>query len=145
MTTPSTPQPSILPRILGTIIAIIGAALIIGGVVGWVTVRAELIEENITVSEDADRFAGDRVDGPLSAYSQAQTVKKDVMEATGGDTYAQLDMDDPNRELALEGSTVRSALMTSTLAFGVSALSIGAGVGFVLTGGVLTWRRREIR
>lgn len=136
---PETPKST---RITGFIVAILGVAFVIGGVFGWFTVRAELIDENITVAEDADRFAGDRVDGPFSAYSQAETVKGHVLDATGGKTYAQLDMDDPNRDLALQGSTVRSALMTSTLSFGVSALAGTSGVAFILIGASLAARRR---
>ncbi|AHW64696.1 Putative membrane protein [Corynebacterium glyciniphilum AJ 3170] len=142
MTTPSTPKSPVVPRIAGLLVAVIGIVFLIGGIFGWFTVRAELIDENITVSDDADRFAGDRVDGPLSAYSQAETVKRHVLEATDGKTYAQLDMDDSNRDLALQGSTVRSALMTSTLSFGVSALAGTSGVAFTLIGGVLAVRRR---
>ncbi|MGO1948091.1 MAG: hypothetical protein ACTH1D_00560 [Mycobacteriaceae bacterium] len=52
-------------------------------------------------------------------------------------------MDDPNRDMALQGSTVRSALMTSTLSFGVSALAAGTGVALVVTGAGLGARARR--
>jgi hypothetical protein len=131
------------PLIAGLLIAVIGLAFLVGGIVGWFTVRAELEDEHITVSADADHFADEPADGPFSAYSQAQTVKKHVSEATGGKTYAELEMGDPNRDLALQGSTVRSSLMTATLSFGVSALAAGAGVVALLTGAALMARERN--
>ena len=70
-------------------------------------------------------------------------MKKHVSEATGGKTYAELEMGDPNRDLALQGSTVRSSLMTATLSFGVSALAAGAGVVALLTGAALMARERN--
>ncbi|AGP29735.1 hypothetical protein [Corynebacterium terpenotabidum] len=57
------------PLISGILIAIIGLAFVVGGVVGWLAVKSELVDEHITVSEDADHFAGEQVDGPFSAYA----------------------------------------------------------------------------
>jgi hypothetical protein len=132
-----------LPLISGILVAVIGLVFLIGGAVGWFTVKSELEDENITVSEDADRFAGEDVAGPFTAYTQADTIKGHVLETTGGKTYAELEMDDPNRDTALQGATVRSALLTSTLSFGVSALAVGVGVGFILAGVALGAKGRR--
>ena len=64
--------PGSLLRILSWVVIGAGAVLIVAGVVTWFTVQSQLSDENITVSEDADRFAGDKVDGPLTAYSEAE-------------------------------------------------------------------------
>ena len=47
------------------------------------------------MSDDADRFAGDSVDGPLTAYAEADAIEGHTLEASGGLTYAELPQDDP--------------------------------------------------
>lgn len=42
------------PFIAGLLVAVIGLAFLVGGVVGWFTVKAELEDEHVTVSEDAE-------------------------------------------------------------------------------------------
>lgn len=130
-----------LPLISGLLVGLIGLAFVIGGVAGWFTVNSELVDEQVTVADDAERFAGEQVDGPLSAYYLADIVKQRVLDSTDGKTYAELGQDDPAREVALQGSTVRSALMTSVTSFGVSALAFGAGVAAVIAGVGLASRR----
>ncbi|MGO1948090.1 MAG: hypothetical protein ACTH1D_00555 [Mycobacteriaceae bacterium] len=58
-----------LPLVAGLLVAVIGLVFVVGGIVGWFTVKSELQDENITVAEDADRFAGDKVAGPFTAYT----------------------------------------------------------------------------
>ena len=48
-------------------------------------------EQKITVADDASCLAGDQVDGPFSAYCQADVVDKHTKELTGGLTYAELE------------------------------------------------------
>jgi hypothetical protein len=86
------------------------------------------------VSEDADHFAGDKVDGPFTAYSEAQTIEKHALEASGGLTYAQLPRDDPKRQTVMTASFLRASLFTSVVAFGVAALAAGLGLVFILLG-----------
>lgn len=130
-------------RILGSLVVVVGIVFVIGGLIGWFTVKSQLADEQITVSENSENHAGEKVEGPFTAYAQANTVKQDVLDATGGKTFAQLEMDDPIREMALQGASVRSSLMTSTLSFGVSALAAGSGVGFILTGFALVLRNKR--
>ena len=54
--------------------------------------------------EDAEWFAGDPVDGPLTAYSQAQIINDHALEATEGQTYAQMDREDPLRAVAMSAA-----------------------------------------
>ncbi|MGH3306362.1 MAG: hypothetical protein ACRDOX_01630 [Nocardioides sp.] len=77
-------------------------------------------------------LAGDEVDGPFSAYAQAQVINKHALEATGGKTYAELEQDDPVREVAMSASFLRASLFTSVVAFGVAFMAIGLGLTLIL-------------
>jgi hypothetical protein len=112
----------------------IGILLIIGGVTTWITVSSTLSNQEITVSDDASCLAGDHVDGPFSAYCEAQVIEKHALDATGGKTYSELDRDDPLRTVAANASFLRASLFTSVVAFGVSGMAILIGVIFVLIG-----------
>lgn len=131
---PPTKGSSSLVRLLGILVIIAGAILIVAGVFTWIVVQTQLSDENITVSEDADRFGGDAVDGPLTAYAEADAIEGHALEATGGLTYAELDRDDPARETAMTASFLRSSLFTSVVAFGVALMAVGLGVVFILIG-----------
>jgi hypothetical protein len=119
-------------RALATIVALIGALMIVAGGVTWFMVQDQLSDARITVAEDADMLAGDEVNGPFSAYAQAQIIDKHALEATGGKTYAELDREDPLRETAMSASFLRASLFTSVVAFGVAAMAIGLGVTLLL-------------
>ena len=74
------------------------------------------------------------VSGPFQAYCEAMIIEVHATEATGGKTYAELDREDPLRQTAMTGSFLRASLFTSVVAFGVSALVVGLGALFILTG-----------
>lgn len=113
---------------------IVGIILIIGGIGTWVVVSNTLADQKITVSDDADCLAGDEVDGPLSAYCQAQVINKHTLETTNGLTYAELDREDPLRAVAMNSAFLQSSLFTSVVAFGVAGMAILMGIVFVLIG-----------
>ena len=119
---------------------VVGAIFAVAGVVTYFVVSNELANENITVSEDATYFAGKDVTGPFTAYSEAETISKHALEATGGKTYAELDREDPLRETAMQASFLRASLFTSVVAFGVAALAAVLGVMLVLIG----WSLRSL-
>ncbi|ROS79001.1 hypothetical protein [Cellulomonas sp. PhB143] len=121
-------------RGIGLLSIIAGIILIVAGAVTWITVSSQLDEQKITVSDDADFLAGDQVNGPFSAYAQAEVIDKHALEATGGKTYAELDQDDPTRETAMTASFLRASLFTSVVAYGVCALVFGLGIMFILLG-----------
>lgn len=106
--------------------------MMVAGGVTWFTVQHELDAAKIVVADDADMLAGDQVNGPFSAYAQAQIIEKHALEATGGKTYAQLDREDPLRETAMSASFLRASLFTSVVSFGVAAMAIGVGLALVL-------------
>lgn len=127
-------------RTVGLVALIAGILMIGAGAATWATVSSQLAAQDITVSEDAAFLAGATVDGPLSAYAQAQVIDKHALEATGGQTYAQLEQDDPLRATAMDASFLRASLFTSVVAYGVSALVMGLGVLF----GLMGWSLRSL-
>lgn len=124
-------------RLLGILVGIAGLVLAIGGAVTWFTVQDQLANENITVSEDAAMFAGATVDGPLTAYAQADIINQHALESTEGLTYAELDRDNPLRDVAMNASFLRASLFTSVVSFGIAAMAMGLGVVFLLIGWAL--------
>lgn len=125
---------SAVVKIVAIIMLIAGAGLFVGGAVTWNMVSSKLAAENITVSEDAARFGGQPVDGPLTAYFEADIINKHSLDATGGKTYAQMDREDPLRAVAMNGSFLRASLFTSVVSFGVAAMAMGLGALFFLLG-----------
>ena len=126
-----------LPRIIAIVLMLAGGVMIIAGAVTYYVVQRELVDEHITVSDDAEAFAGDDVSGPFTAYSEAMTIKVHAAEIADGQTYAQLDQDDPRRDQVMTSSFLRASLFTSVVAFGVAALVVGLGVLFLAVGVLL--------
>jgi hypothetical protein len=121
-----------------------GAILAIAGLVTWFTVQSNLADERITVSEDSPRFAGDAVDGPLTAFQEAQMIETHYLESTGGKTYAEIDREDPLRQTAMTASFLRASLFTSVVSFGVAAMAVGLGITLVVAGyGLYALSRRD--
>jgi hypothetical protein len=129
------------PARLAALVAILaGVLLIAAGATTWAMVRSQLVAEDITVAEDAAMFAGERVDGPLDAYFQADIINHHALEMSEGKTYAELDREDPLRATVMNASFLRSSLFTSVIAFGVAAFAAGMGVLFILVG----WALRSV-
>ncbi|GAA2164176.1 hypothetical protein FHX52_2246 [Humibacillus xanthopallidus] len=141
-TTASTTAPRTLRgvAVVGLLLIIFGAIMAVAGVATWVAVANELGAEKITVSQDATRFAGQTVDTPWEAYSEAETIQKHAMETSGGKTYAELDKADPKRQTVMTASFLRASLFTSVVSFGVALMATAIGVGFVLAG----WALRRV-
>jgi hypothetical protein len=123
-----------LPRLVGYFAIIAGAVMILVGGVCYLLVQRELEDEKIVVSDDAESFAGDEVDGPFTAYSEAMIIKVHALEAADGLTYAQLDREDERRATVQSSSFLRASLFTSVLAFGVATLVAGLGLWSILLG-----------
>ena len=121
-------------RTMGTLLMILGLIFIIAGGATYVMVSNELSNARVTVADDADFLAGDEVDGPFSAYAQAQIIDKHALETTGGKTYAELDREDPARQTAMSASFLRASLFTSVVAFGVATMAVGTGLAMILGG-----------
>lgn len=112
---------------------VVGALMVIAGIVTWVIVSTTLSDQKIVTSDDAC-LGGKDVKGPFTAYCQAKIIDHHTLEATGGKTYAELDRDDPLRETAMTGSFLQASLFTSVVAFGVALMAIGVGLVLFLMG-----------
>ena len=112
---------------------VLGTLMVLGGVATWFLVSSTLAEQNIVTPDDAC-LSGQQVDGPFTAYCQAEIIQAHTVEATGGMTYAELDREDPLREVAMDSSFLQASLFTSILAFGVSAMAVAMGILFILIG-----------
>jgi hypothetical protein len=112
---------------------VLGILMIIGAIATWFVVADTLADQNIVTSEDAC-LPGRQVADPFTAYCQAKVIEKHTLEATGGLTYAELDREDPLREVAMNSAFLQSSLFTSIVAFGVAAMALAVGLLFVLIG-----------
>ena len=137
-------------RIAGLVSFIAGVVMLVSGAFAWGITSTQLASENITVAADAPAFAGSKVTGPLTAFYQAEAVKQHTRAASNGLTYAVLvakvqeakDAGDTDaaeqlqatRTMVETGNFVRTSLLTSVMAFGVSALVMGAGLLFSCLG-----------
>jgi hypothetical protein len=112
---------------------ILGVVLILGGLGTWIMVSSTLDDQNITVAEDGC-LEGNQVNGPFSAYCQAKVIELHTLETTGGLTYAELDREDPLRQVAMNSAFLQSSLFTSVVAFGVAGMAMLMGIVFILLG-----------
>ena len=97
---------------------------------------------------------GDAVDGPFSAFAEAQIINDAREHAAEGKTYAQLGAEVKAAEAAgdtalaeelqgqrttvMNASFLRASLFTSVIAYGVAALVMGLGVILALVGWAFT-------
>ena len=132
--TPTSDRPLGRVRVLGLVVVIAGCIMSVAGLLTWFLVQDQLSDENITVSDDADNFAGDPVEGPFTAYAEADAIEGHALEASGGKTYAELAQDDPTRDTVMTASFLRSSLFTSVVAFGVAAMAFALGLVLVVIG-----------
>ena len=121
-------------RIASLASIIVGITMAVVGVVAWVVISNTLADQKITVSDDASCAAGDDVNGPISAYCEADIINTHALDATGGKTYAELERDDPARETAMQASFLQASLFTSVVAFGVALMGVAVGLVLVLIG-----------
>jgi hypothetical protein len=111
-------------------------------------VTKQLQAEKIDVPGDAPMLAGKRVQGPATAYVQALVIKRHAERGAGGRTFADIsnalrgvdggsnEADELRKQsVALStAASLRTSLMTSVLAYGVSAFAAGLGAFFLLAG-----------
>jgi ABC-type sugar transport system permease subunit len=123
---------------------IVGILMAIAGVLTWVVISTTLADQKITVADDARCAAGDGVNGPISAYCQADIIDHHTQKITGGKTYAELDQKDPNRAVAMDSSFLQASLFTSVVAFGVAAMAVVLGIVLTLVGFALRTPARVV-
>ena len=131
-------------RLTAIFVMLAGVVLSVAGATTYFMVQSNLADERITVSEDSPRFANDKVDGPFTAFQEAQMIEKHYLESTEGKTYAELDREDPARATAMTASFLRASLFTSVVSFGVAAMAFGLGIVLLVGGyGLYSLARRE--
>jgi hypothetical protein len=133
-----------IPRIASIVLWVAGVVMIVLGVTSYTLVQRELADEKIVVSDDAETHAGEKVEGPLTAYAQATVIKEHALEIGDGKTYAELAQDDPRRDTVMTASFLRASLFASVIAFGVAALVAGLGLLFLVVGFALFALDRRI-
>jgi flagellar basal body-associated protein FliL len=112
---------------------VLGVLLVLGGGATWLVVSSTLADQRIETPDDAC-LPEREVRGPFTAYCQAKIIDQHALESTDGQTYAELDREDPRRDMAMNASFLQASLFTSILAFGVAAMAAGMGIIFVLIG-----------
>ena len=113
---------------------VVGIVMAVAGIATWVVVSNTLSEQKIVVADDANCLAGDEVNGPFSAFCQADVIDKHTKAITGGLTYSELDREDPNRATAMDSAFLQASLFTSVVAFGVAGMAFVLGIVLILIG-----------
>ncbi|WP_448070775.1 aromatic ring-opening dioxygenase LigA [Georgenia yuyongxinii] len=141
-------------KVTGIVAIIAGIVFILAGGVTWGLITSNLTEQNISVAEDSPMLPGDDVNGPFSAFAQAQIINTHAESLTGGKTYAELGGDvaaaeeagdtalaeelQGQRNTVMNASFLRASLFTSVVAYGVAALVMGLGVVLAVVGWAFT-------
>jgi glycerol-3-phosphate dehydrogenase len=143
---------------------IVGLAFLVGG--AYTTYRGleakdqvqqELLAQNIVTTPDAS-IPNAKVQDAATAQSMADVIEHHMLDATGGETYAEMDrflaadggttsdeaaamldegdnpVANPLRNVAFQASALRTSLYTSVMAFNVADLVIGLGLMIAVLG-----------
>ncbi|MEF2975745.1 aromatic ring-opening dioxygenase LigA [Subtercola sp. YIM 133946] len=138
-------------RSVGALAIASGSVFVAAGAGAWITVTRQLRAERITVPGNAPILAGRPVQGPVTAYVEALVIKGNAERGAGGRTFADIsaalrDVDGGSDEAAelrkqsaalSTGASLRTSLMTSVLAYGVSAFAGGLGALLLVAGSQL--------
>jgi hypothetical protein len=125
-----------------------GSLFLAAGSGAWFVISKQLRDEKIEVPGNATALAGKRVQGPATAYVEALVIKGNAERGAGGRTFADIGAalreveSGSDEERALRGqsaslataASLRTSLMTSVLAFGVSAFAGGVGALLLIAG-----------
>jgi hypothetical protein len=154
--------------IASTLLIVFGVGAIVAGFAGRDQVRDELAREQIVGTPDMKNVANEKVDTGAEARDFANGMRVHTLEATGGQTYAQLPryqgkngeptndesqaainpksgkpVDNPARQIWVTETALATALNTSYFAEQVALFSIVMGIALLLAGvgfGVVTVR-----
>ena len=123
----------IAPLVLGMVFIGAGIYMLIEGTRAKDEVRDAVVSENIITSEDAS-IPNVLVDDVATAKAESDVIEVHYLEITGGQTYADLDGDDPNRETAFRAVQLRSSLNLAIMGFRVADLVIGMSIFMIVVG-----------
>jgi len=133
---------------VGRLSSLVGSLFTAVGIGAWVVVSKQLSDEKIVVPDNAPMFAGKTVQGPASAFVQATVIQRNAEKGAGGRTFSEVadaldkaeNGSDEARELfghrasLATAASLRTSLMTSVIAFGVSLFAAGLGVFLSIVG-----------
>jgi hypothetical protein len=140
------------------VLVALGIACVVIGFIGREDVRDRLAQENIVGTPDSS-IADEPVDTGSEAKTFADTIRKHTLEATGGETYAEMPravfektgepvpedqaeaalasgeaIDNPQREIWITSTALSTALNTSFFAESVATFTIVVGIALMLIG-----------
>ena len=153
-----------------TILVLLGIAMIVIGLIGRADVHDRLAQEKIVGTPDST-IPGEEVDSGSEATAFADVIRKHTLEATGGETYAEMPravfkktdepvpedevdaalesgeaIDNPEREIWITSTALSTALNTSYFAESVATFTIVVGVALILIGiGLIVLTRGVLR
>ena len=110
-----------------------GTGAVYMGVDGRNYVRDNLAAEKIVGTPDST-IPNQKVDTGKEAQAFADVMRKHTLEQTGGRTYAEMERDDPARDVWITQTALSNALNMSYFAEQVALFSIVMGVALLLTG-----------
>lgn len=136
---------SLVSGLFSAVFIVAGIYAIVQGLDAADVVRERITAENIVTAEDS-ALPNVLVDGYDAAVAQADVIGVHALEATDGQTYAEMDREDPNREIAAKAASLRTSLYSTAMAFKLSELVTYLGAAFVALGlfgayGTLVLRR----
>ncbi len=123
----------IAPLVLGLVFIGAGIYMLVEGTRAKDEVRDAVVSENILTSEDAS-IPNVLVDDVDTAKAESDVIEVHYLEITGGQTYADLDRDDPNRETAFRAVQLRTSLNLAIMGFRVADLVIGMSIFMIVIG-----------
>lgn len=137
---------------VGWVLTAVGALMMIGAVIAWITIGSQLSAQKMTVPDDSPSNAGRAVAGPLTAWSMQEIIQHHANKISDGQTYAELGKvvneakekyGDDSKEAAdaqglrntqMNAAFLRASLFTSVLSYGVALLALGTGFSVLLAG-----------
>lgn len=123
----------IVPFVLGLLIIGAGIYLMTEARSAKQEVLDALASENITTPADA-AIPNVRVTDAETARVEMDWLEATYLEFTGGTRYAELELDDPNREFAFEMVQLRTSLHVAVVDIRAADLAIALGLIVVIIG-----------
>jgi hypothetical protein len=133
--------------VLGVIFVVSGIYMVTSGLNTRSDIKDALTDERLNVPDPQVllTYPGARapegvevpevlIDTADEADAQAQVIRTHVLEITDGQTYAEMDRDDPNRDTYLNALTLQSALHQAYISFEITRLVIGLGALVIVLG-----------
>lgn len=110
-----------------------GILMVLGGGYGIKFTYDNIKKENIVTPKDAS-IPETAVLGPFTLMSQAEIIREHTLKTTGGKTYAEMERENPTREMWVTATTLTTALNLGIIAYLFSGLFLLFGLISIWTG-----------